>query len=149
MKPEERASHSVSAAWGDGTSWVLQMNGGQARSSRETDALAGRQQVNESRNEKGVQMDDQARPGKSAKVVFTPEQAALWEELYDWCLRVRRDILCLEAWALRHGHDHSKEYRPCGKPDSDRDTTERMIRALEQIVNGDPGDPPGGPFDRE
>jgi hypothetical protein len=146
MKPEERASHSVSSEWGEGTSWVLQMSDQQDQTSSEANMEAEQREVNESRNEQGVQMDGQAAQGIRARDVFPADQAALWEELYDWCLRVRRDILCLEAWALGHGHDHSKEYRPCGKPDSDRDTTERMIRALEQIVNGDPGDPPGGPF---
>jgi len=149
MKPEERASHSVSAAWGDGTSWVLQMGEEQGRTSSANDMVAEQDVIADSQVSQEAEMNGAAKPKVSAKVAFQGAQNAqdLWEELYDWCLRVRRDILCLEAWAMKQQLDPSKAYHSCGKPDDSRETTRNMIRALEQIVNGDPGDPPGGPFD--
>ena len=143
MKPEERASHSVSAAWGDGTSWVLQMNDQQDQSSSEANVEAEQQRGRNSSNEQeGVQMADQGGHGIRAKDVFAPQQAALWEELYDWCLKVRRDILALEVWAKQHG------YRPDGMKDDPRRAVEiHIISLLEKVGSNDPGDPPGGPFE--
>jgi len=80
---------------------------------------------------------------KKAKDVFDAEQAALWEELYDWGLRVRRDILSLEVWAKQHG------YEPDGTKNDSRETTKLHINLLLKQMNGDPGDPPGGPFDNQ
>jgi hypothetical protein len=145
MNGEEHSSHNVSAEWGDGTSWVLQMNEQQGETSSESDMVAEQEVIADSQVSQEVEMNGAAKPKVSARVAFQGAQNAqdLWEELYDWCLRVRRDILCLEAWAMQNG------YKPCGKPDDPRETTENMIRVLSQIVNGDPGDPPGGPFDSE
>jgi hypothetical protein len=143
MKHAERSSHNVSAEWGEGTSWVLQMGEDQGNKSSANNMKAEQQRVADSQASQEVPMNGAAKPKMSAKQVFQGVQGAqdLWEELYDWCLRVRRDILCLEAWAMQNG------YKPCGKPDDARETTQNMIRVLSQIVNGDPGDPPCGPFD--
>ena len=84
----------------------------------------------------------QQKEKKKAKDVFDVEQAALWEELYDWGLRVRRDILGLEVWAKQHG------YEPDGTRNDSRETTLLHIKLLlKALNNNDPGDPPGGPFD--
>ena len=85
----------------------------------------------------------QQKEKKKAKDVFDAEQAALWEELYDWGLRVRRDILSLEVWAKQHG------YEPDGTKDDSRETVKLHINLLLKQMSGDPGDPPGGPFDNQ
>ena len=84
----------------------------------------------------------QQKEKKKAKDVFTDDQAALWEELYDWGLRVRRDILALEVCAKQQGCELD------GTKEDSRETTKLHIKLLlKELENNDPGDPPGGPFD--
>ena len=70
--------------------------------------------------------------------------------MYDWCRRVRRDILALEVWAMRQ----DPSFRPGGDPHQSGTELTRRIECLEEewlwLVRGhglgDPGDPPRGPF---
>ena len=157
MNSERRPPRNPSAVWGEGTSWVL---GDPQKAEEGRDSAAPlNEQVRRFSRPASRQRDPQEEqmtvpPGqqkekKKAKDVFDADQAALWEELYDWGLRVRRDILCLEAWAKRQGLDPSEAFQTCGTPGDSRQATQAVIRALAPITNGDPGDPPGGPFDYE
>jgi len=155
MNSDKRPPRNPSAVWGEGTSWVVGDPQSADPSRDETAAADDRPKTfNRPTGSQQVPQEEQMTvpPGqqkKQAKDVFTPDQAALWEELYDWGLRVRRDILCLEAWAKRQGLDPSEAFQTCGTPGDSRQATQAVIRALAPITNGDPGDPPGGPFDYE
>ena len=104
-------------------------------------------------------------PWEQANSAFHGASYRLWQEFWYWGRRVRRDILALEVWAKSQDPD----FRPGGPPDEHPSITKQKIRDLEAAlrwfgvrdheytldgsgrepppIGGDPGDPPGGPFD--
>ncbi len=150
MNSERRPPRNPSAVWGEGTSWVLG-DPQKAEAGRDETAAANDRPktFNRPTSSQRVPQEEQMTvpPGqqkKQAKDVFTPDQAALWEELYDWGLRVRRDILALEVCAKQLGCEFD------GTKNDSRETTKLHIKMLlKQLEDNDPGDPPGGPFDNQ
>ena len=150
MNSERRPPRNPSAVWGEGTSWVLG-DPQKAEAGRDETAAANDRPktFNRPTSSQRVPQEEQMTvpPGqqkKKAKDVFDADQAALWEELYDWGLRVRRDILALEVCAKQQGCELD------GTKEDSRETTKLHIKMLlKQLEDNDPGDPPGGPFDYE
>ena len=149
MNSERRPPRNPSAVWGEGTSWVLG-DPQKAEEGRDSAAPLNEQVKRFSRpasRQREPQEEQMTAPGqqkKKAKDVFDAEQAALWEELYDWGLRVRRDILALEVCAKQLGCEFD------GTKNDSRETTKLHIKMLlKQLEDNDPGDPPGGPFDNQ
>jgi hypothetical protein len=77
------------------------------------------------------------------------EEKERYEKLEEWCKRVRRDIMALEVWA--YDRDPGFKDKAGGPPNQEGEELSNRIENLRVQQNnrglrGDPGDPPGGPY---
>lgn len=81
------------------------------------------------------------------------DQYEYMRDLWHWGRRVRRDILALELYVAKHCTCGTARFVP-STSDTGKvsDATlaalkEDLEEILQKRVTGDPGDPPGGPFE--
>jgi hypothetical protein len=151
MKGEERSAHSVSAEWGDGTSWVLQMGERSLGEGRAADKPTGEDRLETKVGQK-TRGSMEVRMGSSGKKMAS-DQYEYMRDLWHWGRRVRRDLLELELFVAKHCTCDTARFVPSvNDTEKVSDATlaglkEELEEVLKKRVTGDPGDPPGGPFD--
>jgi hypothetical protein len=150
MNGEERSGHSVSAEWGDGTSWVVQMGDGNLEEGESPDGAAS---ANDAEKVSGDKTPDTTEARMASGRKMASDQYEYMRDLWHWGRRVRRDILALELYVAKHCTCGTARFVP-STSDTGKvsDATlaalkEDLEEILQKRVTGDPGDPPGGPFD--